>query len=119
MPDTLLFPHTPSVHEPKKPTAVDQVYYNEFGMTNLNVPEVKLYVAVIQRAILDYAGRGRGALENKRSARIFLFEDDPDKSPLRYYVELIFSNPDGFISRLRDDVLAGKLHPKQVSCFTC
>lgn len=101
----------------KKPQVVDQVHYDEFAPTDLCVPERRLFTAVILRAVLDYHSKVPSEIEHRRTARIFLFSDDPELSPLREYLELMFSNPDAVLSRLRSDVRKGRLRPKQIAAF--
>lgn len=95
------------------------IAYDEFGPTELPVPERNLYGAVIQRAVLDYQSRSKADQEHRRTARVFLFSDDPELSPLHYYAELLFTDPRGFVERLRKEVKKGTLRPKQVNCTTC
>lgn len=101
----------------KKPEVVEQVVYDEFSPTDLSVAERRLFTAVILRAVLDYQSKAPEEVEHRRTARIFLFSDDPELSPLREYLELMFSRPDAVLERLRDDVKHGRLKPKQIAAF--
>lgn len=93
--------------------------YDEFGPTELPVVERNIFGAVIQRAVLDYMSTAKSERHNRRTARTFLFSDNPNRSPLRLYAEWLFTNPDAFVDRLRKELKKGTLSPKQVSCPTC
>ena len=101
------------------PRAEGGLHYDEFGPNDIPVLERNIFGAVIQRAILDYNSTAKTEKEHRRSAELFLFHNDPRYSNLRLYAEYLFTNPDAFIERLRREVLAGNLQPKQVCCFTC
>lgn len=88
-------------------------------MNELPMYERNVLGAVIMRAIHDYAGEAQVALEHRRSARQFLFNDDPKFSNLRLFAELLFRDPDGFIRELRRRLKEGSIQLKDIVCFTC
>ena len=99
----------------KKPNIADLVQYDEFGLCDLVVPEQRLIGAVIQRAVLDYHSKAKCDVFARRSARVFLFSDNPQKSRLRLYAGLLFRDPETFIVRLRAGVKDGSIRPKKVA----
>lgn len=103
----------------KPPVQEGWCIYDELGPTDLPVVERNIFGAVIQRAILDYMNTTDTERAHRRTAKVFLFSDNPHRSPLRLYAEWLFTNPDAFIKRLRRELRKGTLSPKQVACFTC
>lgn len=99
----------------EKPRIAPAVHYDEFGPCDLALPEKRLIGAIIQRAILDYHSKAKCDVFARRSARVFLFSDNPRKSLLRKYLALLFQDPDREIARLRAGVLDGSIRPKKVA----
>jgi hypothetical protein len=99
----------------RKPHIADLVQYDEFGPCDLATPEKRLIGAVVLRAVLDFHSVARCDRNARRSARIFLFSDNPRKSLLREYLALLFQDPEGELRRLRAGVLDGSIRPKKVA----
>jgi hypothetical protein len=98
----------------RKPNIADLVHYDEFGHSSPALPEKKLIGAIILRAVLDYHSTAIADRHAKRSARLFLFSDNRRVSNLRAFMELLYSDPDVHIRRLRAGVLDGTIRPQKV-----
>jgi hypothetical protein len=99
----------------QKPKIADVVQYDEFGLCHLAIPEQRLIGAIIQRAVLDYGSKSWADRHARKSAIRFLFSDDPEKSHLRFYAELVFRDPDAFIANLRRAVKEETIKPIKVA----
>lgn len=66
-----------------------------FGDNKFALPEHVLWLAVIERAMMDYIGRTASLPKaNKRSINEFFFEDVPRPNNLIYICENLFDFPD-------------------------
>lgn len=85
--------------------------WEEFGpLEALPLTERAIFIAVIEKAILDYQGTAKGIeQQHRRSARIFLFSDNPNLSNLHLYAGWLFLDPEAFISTLRAGLLSGRI----------
>lgn len=55
----------------------DTLFFDEFAELPFTLPEHKLGIAIIQRAVWDYAGVAECKQEDRRSAELFLFPQPP------------------------------------------
>jgi hypothetical protein len=75
----------------------------------------RLFAAVITRAVLDFHSTARCDAQARRSARLFLFSDNPNVTRLREYLQFLVADPDAFIRRLRRGLLDGSIRPTKVA----
>lgn len=99
----------------RKPHIVPPSSYDELAALDWAVPEQRLLASVILRAVFDYQALTRYDRHHRRSARVFLFHDDPDRSDLRLMAEYLFADPDAFVRRLRRELRRGKLKPRRAA----
>lgn len=66
-----------------------------FGETSISMPEHALWLAVIERAMMDYLGRTASLPRpSQTSVNDFFFELDPRPNNLQYICEALFDYPD-------------------------
>jgi hypothetical protein len=94
---------------------IPPLVYDEFAPLSLSIPEHRLLVAVVLRAVFDYLSKSKFDRHHRRSARKFLFSDDPEHSDLLVMAELFTPNPDEFVRRLRYRLLEGTLKPHRAA----
>ncbi|MBX9580497.1 MAG: hypothetical protein K2X87_09330 [Gemmataceae bacterium] len=95
-------------HE-QRPRAISPVTFDELAALDHALPEQRLLASVILRAIFDYLSVAAADREHRRTARQFLFGDDPRRTDLRLMAEHLFADPDWFVARLRAELRAGVL----------
>lgn len=88
--------------------------WDEFG-ADLPIPEKRLLLAVILRAVFDYTSVARADREHRRTARIFLFSDNPRLSDFRLMAQLLFTDHERVVEGIRSGLKNGTLRPTKVA----
>lgn len=96
-----------------RPRIAPPVDYDELGPLSLAVPERRLWGAVVIRAVLDYTSPTTDH-HVRRSARRFLFSDNPRVTDLRLMAALFTPDPEGFVRKLRQGLEDGTINPLRV-----
>lgn len=66
-----------------------------FGEAPVSMPEHALWLAVIERAMMDYIGRTASLPKpSERAVNDFFFELEPRPNNLQYICEILFDYPD-------------------------
>lgn len=90
-------------------TDYDQVYYQ----TPHN-PEKRLLIAVIQRAIYDYAYPVKGKAHISFDAAAWLFSQSVDVMSLNWVCQILSDSPESLMKMIQRAAKSGKLKPNSV-----
>lgn len=82
--------------------AIDQLYNSE----QLDIPEKILWLAVIERGMIDYLTKDNGKAKYiKSEMRHWLFSDKPVQYNLVYICNMLFDDPATMVKKIRANVL--------------